>query len=260
MTVVPRHQELSDDQVEEASLDDLRAAYRALRDHHIAETAALISRRDDLTRRRDEQLTKNSETLAQSQKLIEQADTIMRRDEEVIDRLGSENARLSEIIDFMRNHYSPIGGRGCALCVYEEGHFIRPCALHRWGDTAATIFASRAYDPAHEAPCTYLSDEALDAWVQSFDLYEESMAASYLRAIVDELRDRLDAEALFAEVDRQFQAVNCSRCDDAGADNCEEHKLLVRQWRSTRAALCDLARLHRGYLRNLSAPNEGDLK
>lgn len=270
---VARHQELSDEQIEEASLDELRAAYRALRVHHIVETTALISRRDDLTRRRDEQIAKNNVQLVEGQKLMEQANTIMRRDEEVIDRLGSENARLSEIIDFMRNHYSPIGGRGCALCVYEEGRFIRPCALHRWDDTAAKVLASRATDPDERltgrnlfdcpnseeaATLDHLSDGELAAWAERAGVYQETMEGSYLRLIVDELRERRSAEALFAEVDREFQGVDCATCDDEGADNCEKHKLLVRQWRSTRAALCDLARLHRGYLRSLSAPDGGD--
>jgi hypothetical protein len=272
MTVVPRHQELSDDQVEGASIDELRAAYRSLRAHHIAETTALIERRDDLTRRRDEQLAMASENLAKSQKLIEQADAIVRRDEEVIDRLGSKNEQLTEIIDFMRNHYSPIGGRGCALCVYEEGRFIRSCALHRWDDTAAMVLASRATDPDEriternlfdstpEDPSTldHLSDGELAAWADRVSLYQASLEGSYLRLIVDELRERREAEAIFAEVDRQFQALDCPTCDDQGADNCEAHKLLVRQWRSARAALCDLARLHRAYLRSLSAPGGGD--
>lgn len=243
---VPRHQELSDDQIESASIEDLRAAYRSLRAHHVAETTALIARRDD------------------------------------IDRLGSENARLTEIIDFMQNHYSPIGGRGCALCVYVEGRFVRPCALHRWsldldlwfterGDTAAKVLASRATDPdklltarnlfdraADPAVRDHLSDKDLTAWAERAGVYEASMEGSCLRAIVDELHERRDAEALFAEVDRQFQEVDCRTCDDEGADHCEAHKLLVRQWRSTRAALCDLARIHRAYLRSLNAPNGGD--
>lgn len=273
MTLVVRYLELSDDQVDAASLDDLRAAYRALREHHVAETTALISRRDDLSRRRDEQLAKSSEDLMESQKLIQQASAIMSRDEEVIDRLGSENARLSEIIDFMRNRYSPIGGRACALCVYEEGHFIRSCALHRWDSTVARVLASRAADPDERltgrnlfdvanteeaATLDHLSDGELAAWADHAGVYQEALEGSYLRLVVDELRERRGAEALFAEVDREFQGVDCKACDDEGADNCQTHKLLVRQWRSTRAALCDLARLHRGYLRSLSAPSGGD--
>lgn len=129
---VKRHQELTDDEVGQAPLEDLRAAYRSLRDHHVAETTALVGRRDDLTRRRDDLLAKNQTILAESQRLIATASTFMERDEKVIDDLTKENARLSEIIDFMRNRYSPFGGRSCALCVYEEGRFIRSCALHRW--------------------------------------------------------------------------------------------------------------------------------
>lgn len=130
--VVGRHRELSDEDVARASVDDLRAAYVSLREHHVAETTALLSRRDDLTRRRDE-------IHAETQRLLERAEAIMRSDEQTIDRLGADNARLSEVIDFMRNHYSPIGARACALCVYEEGRFVRPCGLHRWDDDLAKI-------------------------------------------------------------------------------------------------------------------------
>ncbi len=92
-TIIRSHRELSDDEIDQASPEDLRAAYRSLCDHHVTETTALVARRNDLR---------------------------------------AESARLSEIIDFMRNHYSPIGGRACALCVYEDGRFIRPCGMHRW--------------------------------------------------------------------------------------------------------------------------------
>ena len=255
---VARHQELSDDQVASASLNELRAAYRALREHHIAETTALISRRDDLTRRRDDQLAKGQEVLGQSQKLIERADQIMRSDGETIDRLGTENARLSEIIDFMRHHYSPIGGRACALCVYDEGRFVKPCALHRWDDRVAKVLASRAGAADDPATLDYVSDDELTAWVGLAGIDEASMEGAYLRQIIDELRERRAAEAIFAEVDRKFQDVDCRTCDDTGADNCAAHKLLVRQWRSARAALCDLTRLHRGYLLSLNAPHGGN--
>ena len=252
MTPIPRYQELSDEDVERASLDDLRAAYRTLRDHHIAETAALISRRDEFTRRRDE-LLKSPEDLTKTHTLVNRAD-------EFIDRLGSENARLSEIVDFMQNDYSPLGGRGCALCVYVDGQFVRACALHRWEDTAAKVLASRASDPEDPATADHLTDIELAAWAASVDLYDESMRTSYLRMIVDELEDRRHAEVLFAEIDREFQDVDCPTCDDGGADNCETHKAIVRQWRSARAALCDLARIHRSYLLSLNAPDEGDPK
>ena len=257
---VTRHLELSDNAVEIATPEELRTAYRALRNHHIAETAALISRRDDLTRRRDEQLAKDQEILGQSQKLIERADQIMRSDAETIDRLGSENARLSEIIHFMQNHYSPLGGRSCALCVYADGRFVRACALHRWEDVAAKVLATRAADPEDPTTADHLTDEELATWAEGVGLYHESMKTSYLRMIVDELEDRRHAEVMFAEIDRQFQDVDCPTCDDEGADHCETHKTLVRQWRSARAALCDLARIHRSYLLCLDAPGGGDPK
>ena len=50
--VIQRHRELSDAEVAGASLEDLRVAYRSLRDHHVAETTALVARRD-LARRLD---------------------------------------------------------------------------------------------------------------------------------------------------------------------------------------------------------------
>ena len=161
MTSIPRHQELSDEDVERASLDNLRAAYRSLRDHHV---------------------------------------------------------------------------------------------------TAAKVLASRAADPEDPSTADHLTDEELATWAEGVNLYDESMKTSYLRMIVDELEDRRHAEVMFAEIDRQFQDVDCLTCDDEGADHCETHKTLVRQWRSARAALCDLARIHRSYLLCLNAPGRGDPK
>jgi len=251
-TTNARHQELSDEDVDRVSIDDLRTAYRSLRDHHIAETTALISRRDDLTRRRDEQLDMARENLTKTHKLVERAD-------ELIDRLGTENARLSEIVDYMQNRYSPIGGRSCALCVYEEGRFIRSCAMHRWDDVTAKVLTARAADPEDLDTTDHLSNEELAAWAESVGLYQEQLEHSYLRLIIDELRDRRDAEALFVELDRRFQdIVDCTACDDGGPDGCAEHKPLIRLWRNARSALCDLARIHRGYLLSLNAPSGGD--
>jgi hemerythrin superfamily protein len=39
--MIPKFQELSDEQIESATLEQLRAAYRALLAHHIAETEQL---------------------------------------------------------------------------------------------------------------------------------------------------------------------------------------------------------------------------
>lgn len=44
--IVPKFQELSDEQIESATLDELRAAYRALLAHHIAETEQLWQKLD----------------------------------------------------------------------------------------------------------------------------------------------------------------------------------------------------------------------
>lgn len=251
--------ELSDEDLQQTSLDDLRSAYQALRDHHVAETTALIYRRDDLTRYRDDQLGKTQQVLAESQKLIERADAIMTSDEETIDRLGSENASLVEIVDYMTNHYSPLGGRGCALCVYDNGTFIRPCALHRWEDVTAKVFASRSAnseDPAFEA---HLSESEMAAWMASTGLDDADLEGTSLRAVLDELRERRDAELLFVEVDRQLQdVIDCVACGDGGPDGCAEHHGLIWQWRNARSAICELARLHRGYLLCLNAPGGGD--
>ena len=130
--IVRRHRELSDIEVNQASLEDLRIAYRTLRDHHVAETSALVTGRNDLARRCKENLTKSQQILDVGRSLLTSADAIMKRDDETIEQLRTENARLSEIIDYMQNHYSPLGARGCALCVYEDGRFIRSCAIHRW--------------------------------------------------------------------------------------------------------------------------------
>ena len=83
------HHVLSNDKIEQASPEELRAAYRGL----LAETTAVAARHGDLARR---------------------------------------YADLAEVVDFMQNRYSPIGGRPCALCVYEDGRFVRSCAMHRW--------------------------------------------------------------------------------------------------------------------------------
>jgi len=40
-SMIPKFQELTDEQIERASVEQLRAAYRALLAHHIAETAQL---------------------------------------------------------------------------------------------------------------------------------------------------------------------------------------------------------------------------
>jgi hypothetical protein len=321
-----RHQELSDVEVACASIEDLRAAYIGLREHHIAETSALISRRDDLTRRRDEQLAKSSETLAASQALVERADAIMRTDEETIERLGEENRRLSEIIDFMQNRYSPLGGRGCALCVYDDGRFVRACAMHRWSmesndhvpaaqpdgwqacdrehrappcedpncyceelafkadeivpglghlvragaiaaGTSITIgahiipalHAIRAADPREPTTEPHLSAAELTAWGKLCGVDQPAMEETFLRYIFDELHERRDAESLFVELDRRFQAiVDCEGCATGGPDGCEEHESLIQSWRHARSALCDLARIHRGHMLSLNAPSGGD--
>lgn len=327
---IKRHQELSDEDLERASLEDLRVAYRSLREHHVAETIALLARRDDITKRRDDLIARGRQQIEEMQKLIERASVIMQRDEEAIDRLGSENARLSEIVDFMRNHYSPLGGRGCALCVYEEGRFIRPCAIHRWYDelrerqksvsnaarsdgymgcsrTHAAppcedpacyceehahkadqilpglgdfirrgavgpelwieindqilppLRATREADPADPRTPDRPSDDELIAWANRAGIYQPSMDGTYFRFVLDEIRERRDAEKVFVDLDRQFQNIlDCTACDDGGPDGCKEHKPLIRAWRDARSNLCEQARVHRGYLLSLNAPDGGD--
>ena len=321
-----RHQELSDAEVASASIDDLRAAYIGLREHHIAETSALISRRDVLIQRCDDHLAKSSETLAASQALIERADAIMRADEATIERLSEENRRLSEIIDFMQNRYSPLGGRACALCIYDDGRFVRACAMHQGsmegGDhmsftpnddwqacdrehgppacedpncyceelafkadeiapglghlvragviatnTSITIGeyiipalrAIRTADPRDPTTEPHLSATELAAWAKQCGVDQPTMEETFLRYIFDELRERRDAEKLFVELDRRFQdIVDCTACSTSGPDGCEEHESLIQSWRHARSALCDLARIHRGYMHSLNAPSGGD--
>jgi hypothetical protein len=258
--VIKRHQELSDVEINCATADELRDAYRALREHHVAETTALVSRRDDITRRRDDltrrmdALTENQQILAKGQQLLEGARSIMQRDGETIEQLSGEKDRLAEIIDFMRDHYSPIGGRSCALCVYEEGRFIRSCAIHRWDDTAAKLLATRLSDP--ERPMTdYLSDNELAAWLDRVGLRRADLEGTYLRLILDELRERRDAEAMFVDADLQLQALaGCETCADDTHATDHEHRAIVKRWRIAQGALCALARIHRGYLRSLTAP------
>jgi hypothetical protein len=253
------HQELSDNEIDRTTLEGLRAAYRSLRDHHVAETTALAQRRDDLTRRRDDQLARSQEILAESQRLLASADTIMasadtimRRDEKTIDQITSESARLSEIVDFMRDHYSPIGGRSCALCVYEDGRFIRPCAVHRWDDSAAKILASRVADPEDPTMLDYLSDKDLAGWMERAGLNDKELEGTYLRTILTELRERRDAEAIFIDADLQLQAIaDCATCADDLHELDHEHRSILRRWQIAQGALCALARIHRGYLQSL---------
>ena len=209
MTKIRTYVELSDEDVQRATADELRAAYHALRDHRAAEAA--------------------------------------------------ESARLAEIVDYMTNRYSPLGGRGCALCVYDNGTFVRPCALHRWEDVTAKVLARRTADPEDPSFESHLSEPELTAWIASIGIDDPHLEGTSLRAVFDELRERRAAELLFVEVDRQLQdVVDCTDCDDGGPDGCAEHHGLIRQWRNARSALCDLARIHRCYLLCLNAPSGGD--
>ena len=48
-----------------------------------------------------------------------------------IGRLITDVERLEESARFMRDDYSPVGARGCRLCVYEDGVLQRSCRLHQ---------------------------------------------------------------------------------------------------------------------------------
>lgn len=216
---IARHQELSDEDVARASLDEMRVAYRSLRDHHVAETSALISRRDDLTRRRDEQLAKSNETLGKYQKLIEQADEIMRRDEEVIDRLGDENAKLNKIIADQR-----------------------VAVLHVPSSNHSGKFKGER-QPLKREPSTVpkLTSAEANGW-QACAHVHAAPPCEDPECYVDELRERRDAEVLFIEIDRRFQdVVDCAACDEGGPDGCREHETLIRAWRNARSALYEHA-------------------
>src|SRR5260221_1328045 len=41
-------------------------------------------------------------------------------------------AALEDALDFGRNRWSPVGGRACPLCHYENGVFIALCKLHEY--------------------------------------------------------------------------------------------------------------------------------
>jgi len=232
-TIIRHPQELSDEEVDHASSDDLRAAYRSLRDHYLTETTSLISRRDDLTRRRDDVLAKShqdlhaalpGEVLAQCQRLMENAGSIMQSDETTIDRLSSENARLAKI-----------------------------------GDTAAKVLAARVADPTNSTMPDYLSDNELVTWLDRSGLQRSALEGTYLGLIFAELRERRDAEAMFVDVDLQLQRlVDCPACADDSHGSDDEHRAILKRWRIARAALCALARIHRGYLRSRNAPDGGD--
>lgn len=208
------HQELSDAEIDTVSLDYLRAAYRSLRAHHIEETASLISRRDDLTRRRDDILARDQEVLAQSQRLLEQANAFMLRDEATIDHL------TSEVIALTRDRY-----------------------------TTAMLLAPRPADPSAPA---YLSDVELASWLTQVDV--KQLEGTYLRLVLDELRERRDAEAMFGDVDLQLQRfAECEECADDMHATDHEHRAILKRWKIAQAALGALARIHRGYLHSLVA-------
>ncbi len=207
-----RHQELSDIEIDQAQIDDLRDAYRTLRAHHVAETTALISKHkglaqkyEELSRRCEEMLAKSSHTLATSRQIVESA--------------------------------------------------------------VAILFAPRAADPADPKTFDHLSDEELTTWAKQAGIYREDMVSTYLRMVVDELRERRDAEAMFVDADLQLQRIaGCEMCAGNMHDTADEHCAIIKRWRIAQGALCALARIHRGYLRRLSvgcaegldAPDESD--
>ncbi len=107
--------------------------------------------------------------------------------------------------------------------------------------------AIRTADPADPKTPFRLSNEELMSWADRVGVYRAPMEETYIRLVVDEIRERRAAEAAFAEIDRRFQDLDCGACD-AGPGYCAEHAGLARQWRGAREDLLDEARIHRGYL------------
>jgi hypothetical protein len=67
-------------------------------------------------------------------------------------RLLDELTRLRDDLDFMRNEWTPLSARPCALCVYDNGVFIRSCKLHESDDIrndALYLALGEALDIAH---------------------------------------------------------------------------------------------------------------
>jgi hypothetical protein len=72
--------------------------------------------------------------LAEAHACIESHDPLRGKVVDLEKRARTAEAELAaarEAITFMRDEYSPVGGRGCALCLYENGRFIRSCKLHQ---------------------------------------------------------------------------------------------------------------------------------
>ena len=70
--------------------------------------------------------------------------------------------KAEEQIAFMRDVWSPFGGRGCALCVYEDGRFKRNCKLHEWADanwTAGENDAAEAIAAHMQARVDLIAEE-----------------------------------------------------------------------------------------------------
>jgi hypothetical protein len=264
-----RHQELSDDEIDDAPIDDLRAAYRTLREHHIAETTALDSRREDLARRCDElsrkceeMLAKSSRTLTASQQLVERTASILRDDEGIVAKVLAPRAVAPTDLA-MTDHLSDKELTAWAeqAGVYSEklrDTYLRLALDELRERRDAEVFfveADRALQAVECEACTAMS--ASDPRrVTRADIKE--IRSLLVHRPVEPNASTLASfwllgagyiERLLTEIETLMSPT--PRC-------CEEHQDLLKRWRITREALCELARIHRGYLRSLDAPDEGD--
>jgi hypothetical protein len=177
---------------------------------------------------------------------MSQAEEIMRRDGELIDR-ADEIMRQDERI--IASYKTTLERNAETIASYE-------IVIAGWAEEHAKI--SKVLDaviaPREASAPDYLSDEELSRWVDSTNL--KIPPGTYLRLVLDELRERRDAEAMFVDVDLQLQKL-ASRDDDASGTD-EERQAVLKRWQIARSALCALARIHRGYLQSLKTSDEGD--
>jgi hypothetical protein len=87
-------------------------------------------------------------------------------------RLLDELTRLHDDLDFMRNEWTPLSARPCALCVYDNGVFMRSCKMHESDDIRnealylalgealdiAQYEATEPPEPAHRARIAWLRE------------------------------------------------------------------------------------------------------
>lgn len=101
------------------------------------------------------------------------------------DEASVRAALAEELLVFMRDTWRPFGGRGCSLCVYENGVFKRKCKLHEWADanwTAGEDDAAEAIAWHMQVRADLISEE-VKAGLRLFG--EEPASAKEMRVLLE---------------------------------------------------------------------------